>query len=555
VYYEHFGLHEKPFNMTPDPRFLFLSESHREALAHLVYGIDNRTGFIALTGEVGAGKTTVLRALLAQLDPERYRTALIFNPCLSAPDLLQAINREFHIPADGLGQSALLENLNQFLIRQNEEGRIVVLVIDEAQNLQPEVLEQIRLISNLETEREKLLQIVLAGQPELGQLLGRKDLRQLNQRIVVRYHLRPMTAHDTFLYIKHRLNVAGGKRILSFSREAANKIYRYSGGLPRLVNIASDRTLLAAYTGNTQQITARVAATGIADLKPRRNWLNWKFLAGAGVFTVACAAVFFHLYGQQMIDRSAPPAAAEPTESVAKEPVAQGSMIVKKIAESPAVQPPSRTLETVLARQSEQESARDAFNTLAKAWKIKPVEGTVDLSDARAIDRMALERGMALYRFSGNLGTLLRFDSPAILDLQFPGIPGRRYVALTGMKDGWVLVELSPADTTALPAADLEQHWSGRGLIFWRNPLELPATILPGSSGRHVRELQGLLAQAGTYRGRITGKYDGQTRSAVREFQSAKRIEPDGVVGHKTLILLYRADGRFETTGLSGETR
>jgi general secretion pathway protein A len=551
MYCEYFGLHEKPFNMTPDPRFLFLSESHREALAHLVYGIDNRTGFIALTGEVGAGKTTVLRALLAQLDPERYRTALIFNPCLSAPDLLQVINREFHIPSDGLGQSVLLENLNGFLIGQNEEGRIVVLVIDEAQNLQPEVLEQIRLISNLETEREKLLQIVLAGQPELGQLLERKDLRQLNQRIVVRYHLRPMTGHDTYLYIQHRLKVAGGKRILSFSKDAAKKIYRYAGGLPRLVNIASDRALLAAYTENAQQITGRIASAGIADLKPRRKWLNWKSLAGVGVATILFAAVLFHLFGQQWIDRFGPAATVELTEFVAKEPAAEEPGMVKATeANNPETQTPSQKLTTVLVGKSEQESAREAFNTLARAWKIKPVEGTVDLSDSRAIERMTLEGGITLYRFSGNLGTLLRFDYPAILELQFPGVQGRRYVALTGMKDGLVLVETSPADTAAIPAVELEQYWSGRGLILWRNPLELPARILPGSSGKHVRELQGLLAQAGAYRGPITGKYDGQTLSAVREFQSEKRIEPDGVVGHKTLILLYRADGRFETTGL-----
>ena len=536
--------------MTPDPRFLFLSESHREALAHLVYGIDNRTGFIALTGEVGAGKTTVLRALLAQLDAERYRTALIFNPCLSAPDLLQAINREFHIPSDGFGQSALLENLNGFLIRQNEEGRIVVLVIDEAQNLQPQVLEQIRLISNLETEREKLLQIVLAGQPELGQLLERKDLRQLNQRIVVRYHLRPMTGHDTFLYIQHRLKVAGGKRIISFSRDAAKKIYRYSGGLPRLVNIASDRALLAAYTGNTHQITARLASAGIADLKPRRKWLNWKSLAGTGVVTVIFAAGLFHLFGQHLIDRFEPAATVELTESAAKETAATGPGIVKQIAKSPEVQTPSQKLTTVLAGKSEQESAREAINSLARAWKIKPVEGTVNLSDSRAVERIALEGRLTPYQFSGNFGALLRFDYPAILELRLPGVPGRRYIALTGMKDGFALVELSPADTEAIPAAELEQYWSGRGLILWRNPLSLPARILPGSNGKHVRELQGLLAQAGTYRGPITGKYDGQTLSAVREFQSTKRIEPDGVVGQKTLIMLYRADGRFETTGL-----
>ena len=542
MYCETFGLREKPFNMTPDPRYLFLSGSHREALAHLVYGIDNRTGFIELTGEVGAGKTTVLRSFLAQLDPERYRTALIFNPCLSALDLLQAVNREFQIPAEGLGHTALLEALNLFLIRQNEEGRIVVLVIDEAQNLQPEVLEQIRLISNLETDREKLLQIVLSGQPELGRLLGRNDLRQLNQRIVVRYHLRPMTAHDTYLYILHRLKVAGAKGSLSFTKDAARRIYRYSGGLPRLVNIASDRALLAAYTQNTQTVTARIASAGIADVKHNRASLGRKSLVAAGIATVALAAAALYFVGQNL------PEAFRPTAPVAATQPSAATLPAAASQQTPGT--PSQGLEAALSGLTEEASARAALNALAKVWKVNPLEGFVDLSDPQAVERAVRQAGFSVYRFSGNLGALLRLDSPAVLELRLPGAAGKRYVALTGTREGQIQIDLPPDGAGAMPAVDLERYWTGRALVIWKNLLDLPVKITPGASGRHVRDLQGLLARAGAYDGQATGRYDRQTISAVRNFQSAGGIEPDGVAGQQTLILLYRAAGRSDTPGL-----
>jgi general secretion pathway protein A len=202
MYLDFFSFREKPFNLTPDPRFIFLSKNHKETFAHLLYGINNRVGFMALTGEVGSGKTTVLRALLSQLHTEHHRTALIFNPCLSPTELLQNINREFGIFVDPSQTSSLLEALNQYLLQQNAADRTVVLVIDEAQNLEAAVLEQIRLISNPETDREKLIQIVLSGQPELGVILARDDMRQLSQRITVRYHLWPMDFQDTVGYIR-----------------------------------------------------------------------------------------------------------------------------------------------------------------------------------------------------------------------------------------------------------------------------------------------------------------------------------------------------------------
>ncbi|MBI2354173.1 MAG: AAA family ATPase [Deltaproteobacteria bacterium] len=264
MYCEFFGFREKPFTITPNPNFIYLSAIHREAFAHLLYGIDSHAGFIALTGEVGTGKTTVLRTLLSQLDPERYRCALIFNPCLSGEQLLANICREFGVAAAERDCFGYLDALNRYLLEQNAAGRTVALVIDEAQNLTPDVLEQVRLISNLETERDKLIQIVLAGQPELNDVLGRHDLRQLNQRITVRCRLAPMKLHDTGDYISHRLKVSGSRIPGLFSSGAVKRIYRFSGGVPRLINLACEQALVMAWTRESLAVTTAIAAQVIA---------------------------------------------------------------------------------------------------------------------------------------------------------------------------------------------------------------------------------------------------------------------------------------------------
>ena len=269
MYCTFYGFRESPFTITPNPRFLFMSTQHREAFAHLIYAVESRAGFIELTGEVGTGKTTLLRTFLNRLDSEGHRTALIFNPCLSSLELLTSINREFGLPWENGSRMELLQELNGFLLAQKAAGRSVVLVMDEAQNLSAEVLEQIRLISNLETETDKLIQIVLSGQPELLSILAREDLRQLNQRITVRYHLLPMGFDSMRRYIDHRMELAGRFRAAEFSAAALKRIFRYSGGVPRLVNVVCDRALLIGYSEEDRVISGRMAAQAVSEILGR----------------------------------------------------------------------------------------------------------------------------------------------------------------------------------------------------------------------------------------------------------------------------------------------
>lgn len=274
MYSNFFGFNEKPFTITPNPHFIYLSGNHREAFARLLYGIDSHVGFIAMTGEVGTGKTTVLRTLLTQLEPEKYRSALIFNPCLSGEQLLASVCREFGFEPDECNSFGYLEALNQFLLAQHAAGRTVILVVDEAQNLTPDVLEQVRMISNLETERDKLIQIILAGQPELNDVLSRHDLRQLNQRISVRCCLSPMNMHDTGDYIRHRLKLSGCRIPGLFTSGAVKRIYRFSRGVPRLINIVCEQALVMAWTQESCVVTPAIASRVIMEAQLRPGHLG-----------------------------------------------------------------------------------------------------------------------------------------------------------------------------------------------------------------------------------------------------------------------------------------
>jgi general secretion pathway protein A len=266
MYLDFYGLKEFPFNITPDPRYLYLSRHHQDAFDHLVYGITSRKGFIELTGEVGSGKTTLCRAVMSHLG-ESVRTALILNPYLTETQLLRAILQDFGLAPSGRDKLAFMNQLNAYLLEQNRNGINVALIIDEAQNLSFELLEQIRLLSNLETDQQKLLQIVLSGQPELRDLLKQPQLRQLRQRILVRFHLPPLDVDDTALYIGHRLKTAGAGETVMFEAEAVKLIFQTSGGVPRLINALSDHAMLAGYVLRKNRIDADCVSLAAKQLE------------------------------------------------------------------------------------------------------------------------------------------------------------------------------------------------------------------------------------------------------------------------------------------------
>lgn len=266
MYLEYYGLKEAPFDITPNPRFLFYSPKHREAFNHLLYGIRERKGFVQLTGEVGAGKTTLCRALLEHLGAN-FATALILNPVLNPDQMMKAIAMEFGVNANGMDRLEALAALNEFLFKQVEQDKDAVLIIDEAQDLTNELLEQVRLLSNLETDNRKLLQIILLGQPELRQRLNDPRLRQLRQRITIRYHLRPLTRVEVAQYIQHRLAVSGSKGGPYFTGPAIWRTHRYSGGIPRLVNALCDKCLLAGYVQQKDRIDFRMVGMAIRELE------------------------------------------------------------------------------------------------------------------------------------------------------------------------------------------------------------------------------------------------------------------------------------------------
>jgi len=542
MYLEFYGFREKPFSLTPDPRFVFLSKNHREAFAHLLYGIDNRAGFIALTGEVGSGKTTVLRALFSNLNADRHRSAFIFNPTLSPSALIQNINREFGISTPVSPDASVLDVLNSFLLQQNAEGRTVVLVIDEAQDLEAPVLEQIRLISNLETDRDKLIQIVLSGQPELLQILNRNEMRQLNQRITVRAHLQPMDFEDTVAYINHRIKVAGRRGSVIFSRGAQKRIYQYSRGFPRLINAACDRVLLAGYTRDEARITSKIAKEGIQDLRKNTAAQTTKrhfFLIPAFVMMAALLAGGLYFAGIDFPERfkASPPVETTPEETE-QDPALTGEDV-------------SAVLMDELGKISEAESARRAFNVLAGLWKVSPLPEGANLNPANGMERAAQERELCLYRFSGNLGALLRIDYPAVLELKLDGISGRRFVSLVGIENEELLVDSTLSEKKSLSFKELEKYWTGQGFLLWKDSLNLLARALPGSRGNSIKQLQSLLYETGTYRSPLTGVYDDSTISAVKEFQLSKGILQDGIVGNQTLMFLYRSGDYFETPRLT----
>ncbi len=521
MYCTFYGLKERPFTLTPNPDFIFLGRAHQEAFAHLIYGIEQKAGFIALTGEVGAGKTTVMRTLLTRLTPESHATALILNPMLSSLGLLKTINREFGIEDQGDEPAELVEILNRFLLQQKEAGRTVVLVIDEAQDMERDVLEQVRLLSNLETAREKLIQIILVGQPELETLLSQPELRQLNQRITVRYHLTPMDAADTRDYIAHRLRVAGGTPdMIRFAHGAVTAIHRFAGGLPRLVNAVADRALLIGYTAEARQIEARHAKQAIGEVAPaerRRSLRRGRVVAIAAVAVLLAASLF----GIQALMQP------KPVQVVSNPP--------------PVVPRQAVSLAGMLQQLNESTSGALAYQTVLKAWNITPPAGAVP---ENRLDSALKSAGLDLFRYSGNLGGLARMGYPAILEMS--GADSRkRYLVFGGFGNEQALVADAAGKLTPVSAMALEQAWTGRAVIPWRNLMRLsvPTPYFTNSGQREL--LLRLLATAGFPGNEESGTPEEAARQALISFQRQQGLEADGVAGGQTLMMLYRRAADF----------
>jgi general secretion pathway protein A len=561
MYTSFYGLAEKPFSITPDPRYLFLSERHAEALAHLLYGIDDAGGFVQLTGEVGTGKTTMVRSLLAQV-PDHADVALILNPRVTPLEFLLAICDELHVPhRESMRGSvkALVDALNAYLLEAHSHGRRVVVIVDEAQQLPTDTLEQVRLLTNLETETRKLLQIILVGQPELRDVLARNDLRQLAQRITGRYHLDPLTETEAAAYVRHRMKVAGSTADV-FTTGALTELHRLSKGIPRVINVLADRALLGAYTVEQHRVTqklVREAATevyGRAPAPPR--WYGWAFGAAAATGAVVVVAALWLLIGGSDEAPTAATAASPP--AAAARPVAAPASAGTAVAASPAAGTPAAgtpaastapvtptaaataPLAPLLANGGGSTGTDPAFAQLFALWKVP-----FDAAGARPCEQ-ATAHGLECLAQRGTLAQLRRLNRPAIVSLVTPD-GAEHQVVVSQLRDATARIDLA-GRAYEVDLNDLQRYWFGDFLILWRPPLPMARTLSPGMRGAEVRWLrQGLLQLRGEPpRTGASDVYDGELAKLVEDFQRANRLTVDGIAGQQTQVML---DGQLGSPG------
>ncbi|TMA34987.1 MAG: AAA family ATPase [Deltaproteobacteria bacterium] len=548
MYTPYYGFYEKPFALSPDPRFLYLSGSHREVLGHLVYGIEQGEGFMAITGEVGTGKTTLCRTLLRRLGPET-EVAFLFNPTLTPLELLKAINGEFGLSTFGESRPELTEVLNTFLVEARSEGRRVLLIIDEAQNLSTETLEQLRLLSNLETETSKLLQIVLLGQPELEHKLAAQDLRQLRQRISVWSHLGPMDGDETREYVRHRLNVAGQDRPI-FTKGALRQVHLRTGGVPRLINLLCDRALLAGYADQKAQIGHRLVARAAAELRPARRKLRWERIAlGLGAAGVLLAVGLLVVVGARAFSAREPkPEAANPPPVSALPPA---STVVPARAPAPAPAVLDGVLDALLPLRNPAECRAAALDAALAIWGM-PVSGSRSLDPEQLRERLASAR-LELLPVLPELAALHSAAAPALVSLR-DGVSTAHVALLRALPGDYALLDgIVPGATLRITQSDLLRHLDGEVYALWRDYEALPDVLGLGASGAPVRWLQSALAELGFYTAEIQGRFDEATRDAVALFQKDRGLRSDGAVDARTQMSLYQALPRYTTPNLESD--
>ena len=520
MYASYFGLKQEPFSIAPDPRLLFMSERHREALAHLLYGVGGGGGFVLLTGEIGTGKTTVCQLFLEQV-PAHCNVAYIFNPKLTVTELLQSVCEEFHIALPPQERAPTvkdyLDPLNGFLLREHAAGRSSVLIIDEAQNLSADVLEQLRLLTNLETRERKLLQIVLIGQPELRSMLARPELEQLAQRVIARYHLDALAEAETAHYVQHRLEAAGLTQPLPFERRALRRIHQLTGGVPRRINLLCDRALLGAFAGGHSRVDRAIvekASAEVFDRPARAARGPWRRSAAVLAIGLAVGAGWWAVAGHRVAPR---PTAGLP-QALPVTPVTPVAPVAPVAAAPPALLP----------------DQDQAWRQLAQAWKLAPGAGDV----CRALQREQVQC------FSGpmSLALIRQLARPGIVTLDAQsGEPS--YALLTALTADSATLRAGDSEQTVTLAA-LAARWRGEFATLWRSPPGYTGRIADGWRGAGLEWLATTLA---TVRGEPAPagrpSLDAALRSRVQAFQLAQGLPADGRPGPMTFMQLNRAAG------------
>ena len=588
MYNEYFGFKEAPFSIAPDPRYLYMTAQHREALAHLVYGLNSEGGCILLTGEVGTGKTTICRCLLEQI-PDRANVALVLNPKVSEIELLETICDELHIsyPDTDNSVKTYTDRIYEFLIGSNRKNEKTVLIIDEAQNLSSKVLEQLRLLTNLETNQRKLLQIIVLGQPELLDILARAEMRQLAQRITARFHLQPLTKNEVKAYVTHRLAVSG-QNIQLFPDSSIKLLYKLSNGVPRLVNIICDRALLGAYVESQYAVHPPIikkAATEVfgelrnVEKKHRtRRWL-YPVTAISGIAFIAIA-LFFYLT-LTPADKMSPPSSeiseadisATPSQSLTANVVTVTKHEAEDLQSSSPVQDISVTdhdsisagqkeksqtddeltgtvSATDLESQLENETSYDdienilndsnndqvsAYQQLFRAWNHSYNDKVITTAckQAEALSLRCLHK-------QGNLNSLKTHNRPAVLKL-VNNDGEARHITVTSIQDELATV-YSSNNKYIIKLSDLDRYWYGQFILLWRKPDNYSSAITPGDSGNIVTWLSAQFTDE-MPENNFSDSYDAALIKRVKTFQTQHGLAADGIVGPVTIIHLNSRSG------------
>jgi general secretion pathway protein A len=539
MYTAHFRLNAAPFSITPDPHYLYLSGRHREALAHLLYGVNEGPGFVLLTGEVGTGKTTLCRCLIEQL-PDTVDVALLLNPRVSPMELLAALFDELRISYEPptLTHKDYIDVLNSYLLTAHAVGRRTVLILDEAQNLSTEVLEQVRLLTNLETANNKLLQIILVGQPELNTLLKRNNLRQLAQRITARYHLLPLSLKDTQAYINHRLAVSGARDPL-FTSAATRVVYRYSGGVPRLINIICDRALLGGYVNNNTQIDVPIVRKAVQEVRGENinpsTALGW--LIGIGIVTALVilvgSVIWWRTHFSSLAAQSVATPQANALASTTPIKVAAVAKLPVSISSLPTPPQPPTLLE-LLQAATIPNNTQAAFITLFKYWNLN----YMSLTGEKACQRAATQ-GLACLLRTGTWEDIRYFNKPVVIELVTDN-GNQHHVVVSHLQDKKVTLDFS-GKIVDFTLDEVNEYWLGQFLLLWKPPL-LPIPVIKTGIvneaviwvRKHLDIIEGVRSEPKI----PSSRFDQALKQRIMAFQRKYQLSPDGVVGEQTLLAL-----------------